>query len=74
MGDKPAPSCSLAAPTVMRKQRLCIAQAAMRHPSLALTMNAYTGLGLLDVAGALEALPDLTLGGETTANAQGAAK
>jgi hypothetical protein len=31
----------------------------MRHSSLDLTMNVYTDPSLLDVAGALEALPDL---------------
>ncbi len=35
------------------------AQAAMRHSSIDLTMNVYTDPALLDVAGALEALPDL---------------
>jgi len=44
------------------------AQAAMRHSSLDLTMlarrgeNVYTDPSLLDVAGALAALPDLALG------------
>jgi len=37
------------------------AQAAMRHSSLDLTMNVYTDPSLLDVAGALEALPELSL-------------
>jgi hypothetical protein len=36
----------------------------MRHSSLNLTMNVYTDPGLLDVAGALEALPLLALKGE----------
>ncbi len=36
------------------------AQAALRHSSLDLTMNVYTDPTLLDVAGALEALPGLT--------------
>jgi hypothetical protein len=44
------------------------AQAAMRHSSLDLTMNVYTDPQLLDVAGALERLPELavygTLGAE----------
>jgi integrase len=35
------------------------AQAAMRHSSLDLTMNVYTDPQLLDVAGALERLPEL---------------
>jgi hypothetical protein len=33
----------------------------MRHSSLDLTMNVYTDPSLLDVAGALEALPALLL-------------
>jgi len=37
------------------------AQAAMRHSSLDLTMNVYTDPSLLDVAGALEVLPELSL-------------
>jgi len=37
------------------------AQAAMRHSSLDLTMNVYTDPTLLDVAGALEALPEVSL-------------
>ncbi len=36
-----------------------VAQAAMRHSTLELTMNTYTDPRLLDVAGALEALPAL---------------
>ena len=36
-----------------------IAQAAMRHSTLELTMNVYTDPRLLDVAGALDALPAL---------------
>ena len=40
------------------------AQAAMRHSSLDLTMNVYTDPQLLDVAGALEALPELSLGAD----------
>ncbi len=35
------------------------AQAALRHSSLDLTMNVYTDPELLDVAGAMEALPML---------------
>ena len=34
-----------------------VAQAAMRHSSLDLTMNIYTDPALLDVAGAINALP-----------------
>jgi len=37
------------------------AQAAMRHSSIDLTMNVYTDPKLLDVAGAMEALPSLSL-------------
>jgi len=37
------------------------AQAAMRHSSIDLTMNVYTDPQLLDVAGALERLPELSL-------------
>jgi len=37
------------------------AQAAMRHSSLDLTMNVYTDPSLLDVAGALDALLELTV-------------
>ena len=40
------------------------AQAAMRHSTIDLTMNVYTDPRLLDVAGAMEALPTLPLGGE----------
>ena len=39
------------------------AQAAMRHSSIDLTMNVYTDPRLLDVAGAMDALPDLPLDG-----------
>jgi hypothetical protein len=35
----------------------------MRHSSLDLTMNVYTDPSLLDVAGALEALRELSLDG-----------
>ena len=38
------------------------AQAAMRHSDVNLTMNTYTDPKLLDVAGAMEALPALPLG------------
>ena len=40
------------------------AQAAMRHSSLDLTMNTYTDPKLLDVQGAMESLPSLTLSTE----------
>ena len=36
-----------------------VAKAAMRHSSIDLTMNVYTDPTLLDVAGAMEALPDI---------------
>jgi len=39
------------------------AQAAMRHSTMALTMNTYTDPRLLDVAGAMDALPALPLDG-----------
>ena len=39
-----------------------VAQAAMRHSSIDLTMNVYTDPRLLDVHGALDALPTLSLG------------
>jgi len=39
------------------------AQAAMRHSSLDLTMDVYTDPSLLDVAGALDVLPELSLEG-----------
>jgi integrase len=46
------------------------AQAAMRHSTIDLTMNVYTDPKLLDVAGAVESLPALTLpaGNQTAAN------
>jgi integrase len=51
------------------------AQAAMRHSKLDLTMNVYTDPRLLDVAGAVEMLPDLPLDAgdrtETAARATG---
>ena len=39
------------------------AQAAMRHSSIDLTMNVYTDPRVLDVAGALDSLPALSLDG-----------
>jgi integrase len=45
-----------------------VAQAAMRHSSLHLTMNIYTDPTLLDVAGAINALP--TFASESSAAAQ----
>ena len=44
------------------------AQAAMRHSSIDLTMNVYTDPQLLDVAGALDALPELPLAIVTSAD------
>jgi len=44
-----------------------VAQAAMRHSTLELTMNVYTDPRLLDVAGALDVLPDLPLDGRPDA-------
>ena len=41
-------------------------QAAMRHSSIDLTMAVYTDPKLLDVYGAMDALPELPLTGETT--------
>ena len=49
--------------TLLRKGGVAprTAQAAMRHSKLELTMNTYTGPKLLDVSGAMDALPDLPL-------------
>ena len=44
------------------------AQAAMRHSTINLTMNIYTDPKLLDVAGAVEALPSLPLGDRKMGN------
>lgn len=44
------------------------AQAAMRHSSIDLTMNVYTDPQLLDVAGALERLPQLSLKADVVRN------
>jgi integrase len=41
-------------------------QAAMRHSSIDLTMNVYTDPKLLDVFGAMNALPELPLDGKST--------
>lgn len=41
------------------------AQQAMRHSDIRLTMKTYTDPRLLDIAGAVDALPDLTIGGTT---------
>jgi hypothetical protein len=45
------------------------AQAAMRHSTIDLTMNVYTDPKLLDVAGAMEALPALPLVGREASEA-----
>jgi len=42
------------------------AQAALRHSSIDLTMNVYTDPRLLDVAAAIETLPDLPIAEEST--------
>ncbi len=44
-----------------------VAQAAMRHSNISLTMNTYTDPRLLDTAAAVEALPDLPLNQPTVA-------
>jgi hypothetical protein len=44
-----------------------VAQAAMRHSSLDLTMNIYTDPTLLDVAGAVNALPTFASDSSTPA-------
>ncbi|MDA9857483.1 site-specific integrase [Rubripirellula sp.] len=44
-----------------------VAQAAMRHSDIALTMNTYTDARLLDTAEAVEALPSLPLDGPIVA-------
>jgi hypothetical protein len=47
------------------------AQAAMRHSDIRLTMGVYTDPKLLDVRGALDALPSLPLAGAHQAKATG---
>jgi hypothetical protein len=47
-----------------------IAQAAMRHKSIDMTMRIYTDPRLLDVEGALSALPELPLEGPDTSTTQ----
>ena len=47
-----------------------VAQAAMRHSSLELTMNVYTDPRLLDVQGAVESLPEFSVTNEPTENRQ----
>ena len=46
------------------------AQAAMRHSTIDLTMNTYTDPRLLDVHGALDALPALPIDGSNTSEAK----
>ena len=50
-----------------QSRRCCprVAQAAMRHSSIDLTMNVYTDPRLLDVHGAFDSLPALSLDGST---------
>lgn len=48
------------------------AQAAMRHSTIDLTMSVYTDPRLLDVTAALDALPDLPLGGAGATSVGGA--
>ena len=47
-----------------------VAQAAMRHSSIDLTMNVYTDPRLLDVQGAVESLPSMSVTSEPTENRQ----
>ena len=47
-----------------------VAQAAMRHSSLELTMNVYTDPRLLDVQGAVESLPEFSVTNEPNENRQ----
>ena len=47
-----------------------VAQAAMRHSSIDLTMNVYTDPRLLDVQGAVESLPEFSVTNEPTQNRQ----
>jgi integrase len=46
------------------------AQAAMRHSSIDLTMNVYTDPRLLDIAGAMQSLPSLSLKSKPVAQCQ----
>jgi hypothetical protein len=68
----PAPTFTLMGPTSGSKAGVAprTAQAAMRHSGIDLTMNVYTDPKLLDVAGAMDALPMLPLGDgkQTVAN------
>ena len=47
------------------------AQAAMRHSTIDLTMNTYTDPKLLDVAGAMDSLPNFPLGAEAGQSCDG---
>jgi integrase len=47
-----------------------IAQAAMRHSTIDMTMNTYTDLRLLDVAGAVNRVPDIPLDSPPNADRQ----
>ena len=47
-----------------------VAQAAMRHSSIDLTMNVYTDPRLLDVQGAIESLPSMSVTNQPTENRQ----
>ena len=47
-----------------------VAQAAMRHSSIDLTMNVYTDPRLLDVQGAVESLPQISVTSEPNENRQ----
>ena len=47
-----------------------VAQAAMRHSSIDLTMNVYTAPRLLDVQGAVESLPHISTTADPTENRQ----
>ena len=47
-----------------------VAQAAMRHSSIDLTMNVYTDPRLLDVQGAVESLPSMSATSDPTENRQ----
>ena len=47
-----------------------VAQAAMRHSDISLTMNVYTDPRLLDVQGAVESLPSMSVTSDPTENRQ----
>ena len=58
--------------TLLSRRRVAprTAQAAMRHSTINLTMNLYTDPRLLDVAAAMDALPELPLIGTSQAPCQ----